>query len=418
MKRIACLLTSFLFAVGMAESENWPQFRGPTGQGLSGETGVPLQWSATDNVAWKTSLPGDASSSPIVWGDHVFVTTATDNGESCRVLALDRRSGRVLWNQEVFKQVPRRKEGRNTYATPTPATDGGRVYACFYDGSFAALDFSGEIIWTNRSYPFYSQHGLGSSPMLHRDLLIMARDGSGEGTNQELGWQKPWDQAFIVALDTLTGRERWKARRGLSRISHGVPVVWDHDGKPQLVSEAGDVVQGFDLETGERLWSSEVVGEGKVPSTVVGEGLVFTAGGWGGRESIKAFRLGAAGTQSTNRLVWEQRRGMPKVPSMLYLKPHLFATTDGGIATCLKAATGEIVWQERLGGNFSASPVSAEGRVYFVSDEGETIVIAVGPEFKVLARNPLGEKVQASPAISQGQIFIRTEKQLFCIGAG
>jgi outer membrane protein assembly factor BamB len=417
MKRIACLLIPFAFAVGTVAAENWPQFRGPTAQGNSAETGLPLRWSATENVGWMTPLPGESSSSPIVWADHVFVTTATDNGESCRVLAIDRLSGRILWNQEVFKQVPRRKEGRNTYATPTPATDGERVYACFYDGGFAALDFLGGIVWTNRSYPFYSQHGLGSSPILHRDLLIMARDGSGEGEKKELGWQKPWDQAFILALDTQTGRERWKARRGLSRISHGVPVVCDHAGKLQLVSEAGDVVQGFDLETGERLWSSEVVGEGKVPSTVVGEGLVFTAGGWGGRESIKAFRLGAVGDSKANDPVWEQRRGMPKVPSMLYLKPHLFATTDGGIATCLRAATGEILWQERLGGNFSASPVSAEGRIYFVSDEGETIVIAAGPEFKVLARNPLGEKVQASPAISQGQIFIRTEKHLFCIGA-
>jgi outer membrane protein assembly factor BamB len=273
------------------------------------------------------------------------------------------------------------------------------------------------MVWTNRSYPFYSQHGLGSSPILHRDLLIMARDGSGQGDDKELGWQKPWDQAFILALDTLTGRERWKAHRGLSRISHDVPVVCDHAGKLQLVSEAGDVVQGFDLDTGERLWSSEVVGEGKVPSTVVGEGLVFTAGGWGGRESIKAFRVGAGGESKSGNLVWELRRGMPKVPSMLYLKPHLFATTDGGIATCLKAATGEILWQERLGGNFSASPVSAEGRIYFVSAEGEKIVIEAGPEFKVLARNSLGEKVQASPAISQGRIFIRTEQRLFCIGA-
>ena len=417
MKRIACLFTLFLFAVGMAESENWPQFRGPTGQGLSGETGVPVQWSATDNVAWKTSLPGDAFSSPIVWGDHVFVTTATDNGESCRVIALERTTGRVLWNREVFRQVPRRKQDRNTYATPTPAADGERVYACFFDGSFAALDFSGEIIWTNRGYPFYSEHGLGSSPMLYRDLLIMARDGSGQGEEQELGWQKPWDQAFIVALDTRTGQERWKARRGWSRISHGVPVLWEHEGKVELVSEAGDVVQGFDLETGERLWSSEVLGEGKVPSTVVGEGLVFTAGGWGGRETIKAFKLGGRGDLKTSNLVWEQRKGMPKVPSMLYVKPHLFATTDGGIATCLKAATGEMVWQERLGGNFSASPVAADGRIYFVSDEGDTTVIEAGPTFRILARNPLGEKVQASPAISQGQIFIRTERTLFCLGA-
>jgi outer membrane protein assembly factor BamB len=405
-----------LFATATLNAENWPQFRGPTGQGHSTETGLPLRWSAALNIAWKTELPGQSWSSPIVWADHVFVTTATDGGESCRVIALDRRSGTILWNREVFRQGLRRKEGRNTYATPTPATDGDRVFACFGDGSFAALSFAGEIVWTNRDYPHYSQHGLASSLILHRGLLIMARDGSSDGEDKGLGWQRPWDQAFILALDTRTGRERWKARRGASRISHGVPALWQRDGTVELVSEAGDVVQGFDPASGERLWSREVIGEGKVPSTVIGEGLVFTAGGWGGRESIKAFRLGREGDPGTHDLAWEQRKGMPKVPSMLYAKPHLFAVTDGGIVTCMKAADGEVVWQERLRGSFSASPVSAEGRIYLISDEGETTVIEAGPAYRALAENPLGEPVQASPALSQGQIFIRTEKHLFCIG--
>ena len=227
-KIVCCALV--LLTVTVARAENWPQFRGPTGQGHSGETGLPLHWSDTDNVAWKTELPGHAWSSPIVWENHVFVTTATDEGASCRVLALDRTSGTILWNKEVFRQQPGRKEGRNTYATPTPATDGQRVYACFGDGSFAALNFAGNVVWTNRDYPFYSQHGLASSLLLHRDLLIMARDGSSDGEDKELGWQRPWDQAFILALDARTGQERWKARRGLSRISHGMPALWEHDG--------------------------------------------------------------------------------------------------------------------------------------------------------------------------------------------
>lgn len=412
----ACLRAFLLIAVAVTHGENWPQFRGPTGQGHSTETGLPLHWSASENVVWKTAVPGESWSSPIIWGERVFVTTAKDGGESCRIIALDRKAGAILWDKEVFKQVPIRKEGRNTYATPTPATDGERVYACFGDGSFAALSVTGDLVWTNRNYPFYSQHGLASSLVLHRDLLIMARDGSSDGEDKGLGWQRPWDRAFILALDTKTGQERWRGKRGLSRISHGVPVVWQEAGKAQLISEAGDVVQGFDLQSGERAWSSEVIGEGKVPSTVVGGDLVFTAGGWGGRESIKAFRLGGQGDLGTNNLAWEQRKGVPKVPSMLYLKPHLFAVTDAGLASCLKAETGEIVWQERLGGSLSASPISAEHRLYFVGDNGETTVIAADPEFKVLAKNPLGEKVQASPAISQGRIFIRTEKHLFSIG--
>jgi outer membrane protein assembly factor BamB len=318
------LTTASLYA------ENWPQFRGPTAQGLSADTKVPLNWSATENLAWKTELPGESWSSPIVWGNHVFVTTATENGESCRVLALDRKSGAVRWNVEVFRQETRRKEGRNSYATPTPATDGKRVYACFGDGSFAAVDFSGKVQWVNRDHKFYSQHGLGTAPILHDGLLIMARDGSSDGEDKKLGWQTPWDRSYLVALDTKTGKERWRTPRGLSRISHGAPAIWRApDGKTQVVSEGGDVVQGYDLKTGERRWSSLVAGEGKVPSMVLADGLAITAGGWGGKETIKAFRLGATGDLKEANLVWEQKKGMPKVPSMLYVKPYLFAITDG-----------------------------------------------------------------------------------------
>ena len=397
------------------QAENWPQFRGPTHQGLSSESEVPLQWSGTSNIVWRTAIPGEGWSSPIVWNDRVFLTTATEGGTSCRVLALDQASGKVLWNKEVFQQVPRRKEGRNTYATPTPATDGARVYACFGDGSFAALDFEGNVVWTNREYLFFGQHGLGSSLLLERGLLLMARDGSSEGEDKTLGWQKPWDQGYVLALDATTGRERWKGKRGLSRISHGVPNIWVREDQVQVISEAGDVVQGFDFNSGERLWSSRVIGEGKVPSTVLGDGLVFTAGGWGGKDTIKAFRLGGQGDLNESNLVWEQRKGMPRVPSMIYVKPFLYAINDGGIATCLQGETGAIVWQERVGGNFSASPVAAKGRIYFLSDEGETTVIEAGPEFKVLARNPLREKTQASIGVSQGRLFIRTEANLVCI---
>lgn len=181
------------------------------------------------------------------------------------------------------------------------------------------------------------------------------------------------------------------------------------------MSEAGDVVQGFDAATGERLWSNEVIGEGKVPSTVLGDGLVFTAGGWSGKDTIKAFHLGGKGELKETQLVWEQKKNMPRIPSLLYVKPFLFAITEGGVAACLKAETGELIWQERIGGNFSASPVWAESRIYFVADNGETTVIAAAPEFKVLAKNALGEKVQASPAIANRRLLIRTEGNLFCI---
>jgi outer membrane protein assembly factor BamB len=292
------------------------------------------------------------------------------------------------------------------------------VYACFGEGGFAAVDFSGRTVWTNLDHRFHGQHGLGTSPILYDGLLIMARDGSNDGEDKALGWQKPWDRSYVLALDARTGRVAWKSARGLSRISHGAPAVWTApDGSAQVVSEAGDVVQGFDLRTGRRLWSSEVIGEGKVPSTVLGGGVVFTAGGWGGRETIKAFRLGGMGDPKEPRLLWEQRKGMPKVPSMLHLKPYLYAVTDGGIATCLDSAGGAIVWQERLGGNFSASPVAADGRIFFTGDDGETVVLAQGPEFRILSRNPMGEKVQASIAVADSAIFIRTEKHVYRIGS-
>ena len=408
-----------LFCLNLVNSaENWPQFRGPTGLNISIEKNLPLHWTNDSNILWRVEIPGESWSSPIIWGDRVFLTTATENGQSCRILALNRKTGELQWNNEVFRQVPRRKEGRNSYATPTPATDGKRIYACFGDGSFAALDFDGKLAWTNQNYSFYGQHGLGSSPILHQDLLIMARDGSSDGEDKKLGWQKPWDQSYIVALDTGSGKERWKAKRGLSRIAHMVPAIWTTpEGRAELISESGDVVQGFDLATGQRRWTSEVIGEGKVPSVVLGDGLVFTSGGWGGKETIKAFRLGAGeGDLKEANLVWEQKKGMPKVPSMLYVNPYLYAITDGGIATCMKGETGEIVWQERVGGNYSASPVWAEGHIYFLSDDGKTTIVNAGPEFKVIAENGIDGKLQASMAVSQGNLYIRTEKQLYCIG--
>ncbi len=406
-----------LATASLLQAENWPQFRGPTRQGISTETNLPLHWNQTEHVVWKTPIPGEAWSSPIVWGDRVFVTTATEEGAGCRVLGLDLQTGSVLWNQTVFQQTPGHKGDRNSYATPTPCTDGERVYAVFGDGSFAALDFGGTTVWTNRDYPFYGEHGLGTSPILWGDLLIMARDGSHPPPDTGPGWHTPWDQAFIVALDARTGKVRWKADRGLSRIAHVVPNVWTApDGHAELVSGAGDVVQGFDPKTGARLWTSKNLGEGVVPSIVLGDGVAFTASGWGGRESIKAFRLGGKGDLGEANLVWEQRKGMPHIPSFLYLTPYLYTVNEGGIALCLKGDTGEIVWQERLAGTYSASPVSAEGRIYFLSDQGETTVIAAGPEFTILARNPLGEKAQASVAISQARLLIRTANHLYACG--
>jgi len=419
---INCLIRfSLLLAVGTigTQAENWPCFRGPTRQGVSLETNLPLEWSATQNVRWKTPIPGQSWASPIVWEGRVFVVTATEDGVSCRVIALDRETGKIIWDREAFRQSTGHKSDRNSYATPTPCTDGERVYAVFGDGSFAALDFAGRTQWVNRDFPFYGEHGLGTSPILWEDLLIMARDGSHPPPETSPGWHEPWDQASLIALDKRSGKLRWKASRGRSRIAHVVPSIWNApDGRAQVISGAGDVVQGFDAKSGELVWTSSNIGEGVVPSIVLGDGLAYTASGWGGRESIKAFRLGGKGDLGESNLVWEQRKAMPHIPSYLYLPPYLFTIAEGGVAMCMQGDTGQIVWQERLSGSFSASPVAAEGHIYLLSDAGDTTVIDGGPQFKVVARNSVQEKTQASIAISRGQLFIRTVNNLFCIGNG
>ena len=410
------LLLALVLASATLLAENWPFWRGPTRQGISTEKGLPLHWSAESNVVWKAEVPGEAWSSPIVFGDQVFVTTTTESGVNCHVLAFDRRTGKPQWNKNVFAQTPLRKEQRNSYATPTPATDGERVYAVFGDGSVVAVSAkNGDILWEHREVKFYSQHGLGASPILHGDLLIMPFDGSSTGENKRIGWQIPWDQSFLLAFNKKSGDVAWKAQRGQSRISHVTPNIMTHEGREILVSGAGDVVQGFDLKNGARLWSVYSQGEGVVPSIVVGDGLVYSVSGFE-KPTIRAVRPPAAGSSEAT-IAWEQKRSVPMIPSLLLHDKHLYGITEGGVAVCLSAEDGEIVWQERVGGNHSASPVLADNRIYFLNEEGETTVIEASPAFKVLARNALKEKTQASMAVSQKQLFIRTASHLYCLGS-
>jgi outer membrane protein assembly factor BamB len=407
-------LCALLLGSSAAVAEDWPAFRGPTGQGLSSEKDVPVKWDATSNVVWKVAVPAQGWSSPIVWRGRVFLTGTSDGGKSCRVVCVG-RGGKVLWDKEVHRQEPGPKRERNSDATPTPATDGKRVYAVFADGTVVAVDYDGHVIWINRDVRFYSQHGLGASPRLYRGLLLMSFDGSSRTGDKTVGWQKPWDRSFLLALDPATGKERWRGKRGLSRIAHVTPVVMKVDGKDQVISPAGDVVQGFDPANGKRLWSVRSEGEGVVPSPAVGEGLVFTASGFGS-PAIRAVRPGGKDTKA--EVVWEHTAAVPMIPSLLYVKPHLYTVANDGFAQCLEARSGKVVWKKRLGGSYSASPVYAGGRIYFLSDAGETTVIEAGPHFKSVARNPLGERCQASPAVSGGRIYVRTEKHLFCIGKG
>ena len=252
---------------------------------------------------------------------------------------------------------------------------------------------------------------------MYKDLLIVPFDGSSSGPDKKVGWQKPWDQAVILALDKNTGKVRWRGRRGLSCIAHITPQVLSENGRDQLVSSAGNVVQGFNLKTGERIWTVSSPGEGVVPSIVIGDGLIFTTSGFGD-STIRTVRTGGKGDVTKTHIAWESTDDVSKIPSMLYVSPFLFLVTETGVAKCLRAETGEEIWRERLGGRYSASPIWAEGRIYFLSEKGKTTVVQAGGEFKVLAENELKEKCGASPAVSQKHIFIRSENNIYCIGRG
>jgi outer membrane protein assembly factor BamB len=398
-------------AVAPLAADPWPGFRGPTGQGHSKEIRLPMKWSATEGVLWRTAIEGASWSSPIVWGGRVFVTTAKDDGRACHVIAFDRRTGQLLWDTLAFRQELKRKEGRNSYATPTPATDGTRVFAAFGDGSFVAVDAAtGAVAWTNRDFPFYSQHGLGASLVLYRDLVIQARDGSSDGADKTVGWQTPWEESYIVALDVRTGKPRWQARRGPSRIAHVTPIVARVGGTEVLLSPAGDVIQAFDPFSGKRLWSVPSSGEGVVPSPVVAAGRVVTVSGFGA-PAVRA--VSAAGAPV---VVWEQTKGVPMQSSPIAVDGRIYVVTDGGVLSALDDATGAQVWQQRLEGEFSASPVAVDGKLYLLSEACETWVIAPGASYALLSRNPLEGRCQASMAVSGGLLFIRTDRTLNAIG--
>jgi outer membrane protein assembly factor BamB len=405
-----------LWTAPLVHAENWPQFRGPTGQGISAEKKLPTQWSASENVAWKTPIPGDGWSSPVVFGDRIFLTATTAGGNKCHVIALDRKSGKILWNKEVLAQETRRKEPKNSYATPTAVTDGKLVFAVFGGGGIVALDYQGNVAWTFDKVKFYSRHGLGASPVLYENVLIMPFDGSNPPPDEKIGWKIPWEEARIVALDKQRGTVVWEAKRGPSRIAHTTPLVVRQP-QPRLYSTAGDVIQAFDLRDGRRIWTAYSQGEGVVPSPVLVDNLLVTCSGFE-KPTIRAVRLGGDGNVTSTHIAWEQTKGVPSQSSLVYVRPHLYAVTDQGVVSIFEVSDRDarIVDQGRAPGNYSASPVAADGKIYLLSEQGNTTVIEPGPRFQVVATNPLGERCQASPAVSQGQIFIRTDKNLYCVG--
>lgn len=409
---ILIFLVLWLITCDVIRGENWPRFRGPSGQGISSETDLPVTWSKDENIKWTSDLPGQGWSSPIVFKDHIFLTAATEEGVSCRVICINRKDGSIAWSKEVHRQKPGPMRKQNSYATPTPVTDGKLVYSVFYDGTVIAVDFSGNIVWKNNEVRFFSLHGLGASPILANGQIIMPFDGSSREETQ-VGWKVPWEKAVILSLDADDGSVRWKGSRGKSRVGHVTPILVDDD--KQLISAGGDRVQGFDPNTGERIWSIYSQGEGVTPSPVVGDGLLYTSSGFEA-PTLRAVRLGGKGEVTNSHIAWEQKNGVAALASLLYVKPYLYSISRDNILHCLDAATGDIVWRERLTGTYSASPIYADGRIYILSAEGETLVLRPGAKYDEIARNDISDTCNASMAISQGNFYIRSAKKLYCIG--
>ena len=389
-----------------ADGRQWPAFRGPDGQGHSSERGLPLTWSETQNIAWKTKVPGLGWSSPVIANGRVWITTAVEErGISLRALAYDIETGREVVNAEVFKIPYDRRDinPKNSWASPTPVIDGDRVYVHFGADGTAALTWSGEIIWKNR-FEYQSQHGAGGSPIVHGDLLIVNCDGS--------------DAAFVIALDKRTGRTRWRTNRGYpADQAYTTPLIIRVGDRDQLISVGAFRARAYEPETGREIWRVRYdEGFSNVPRPVYAHGLVYIATGFQQPELL-AVRPDGKGDVTKTHVAWSLKRGAPLTPSPLIVGDELNVVNDGGIATCIDARTGTIVWQQRLGGTYSASPVFADGRIYFLAEQGATVVVSPGREFRRLAVNTLDGGLLASMGISSGSLFLRTDSYLYRVTA-
>lgn len=401
------LLMLFAFTALAVRAEDWPQFRGPAGQGHSSERGLPLEWSESRNVMWKVPVAGLGWSSPAVAGGRVWLTAAMEKQFpiSLRAIALDVATGREVLNVEVFTVEPNPLlNPKNSYASPTPVIEGDRVYLHFGPYGTAALTASGQILWKVR-LPHNPEHGNGGSPVLYEDLLIINCDGI--------------DEAYIVALDKKTGQIRWKTpRRQPSGHAYSTPLLIRTGNQDQVISVGAFRVAAYEPQTGKEIWRVEYTeGYSNVPRPVYGHGLVYITTGLQ-HPSLLAIRPEGKGDVTGTQVAWKLERAVPVTPSPLLVGDELYIVSDLGIATCLDARTGQSHWQERLGGNFSASPVFADGRIYFMNELGVTTVIAPGKDFHRLATNSLEDAwTLGSMAVSGGTIFIRSADYLYRIGA-
>jgi outer membrane protein assembly factor BamB len=413
MIRVLVILGVLLSLTVRAGSRSWPEFRGASGQGIAESAALPLRWSETNNVRWKTPIHGRAWSSPVVDEQRIWVTTASEDGQQLGVISVELATGKILHDQKLF-DVPNPQFAHkfNTYGSPTPVLEGNRVYVTFGSPGTACLDAeTGRVLWQRTDFVCNHFRGAGSSPVLYKNLLLMNYDGS--------------DFQFVVALDKETGKTVWKKDRSIDfkdltaegkpeadgdfRKAFSTPLVTDYGSGPVLLSLGSKALYAYRPETGEELWRVE---ERKCHSgtcrPVVGEGLIFSSMGFAKSELLAIKPNGA-----NPEIVWRTGRNAPCKPSPLLVNGLLFTVDDGGIASCLDAKTGREIWRERIGGNYSASPIAGAGRIYCFNEEGKTVIIEAGPEFKKLAANDLGDGFMASPAVAGNALILRSRTHLY-----
>jgi len=391
-------------------AEHWPQFRGPRGDGHARATGLPLTWSETQNVAWKIPIHDRGWSSPVIWGKQIWMTTATRNGKKMFAVCVDRDTGKIVHDVKVFDVAkPEHIASINSYASPTPVIEAGRLYVHFGTYGTACLDTkTGTILWSRQDLNCDHHEGPGASPILFDELLIFHVDGC--------------DVQYVVALDKATGKTVWRTGRSIDysrvhryhRKAFCTPIVIEWDGRLQLISPGAKAVMAYDPRTGEELWKVRYRGWSVTPRPLFGHGLLFLITDYDHPE-LWAVRPGGRGDLTKSNVVWKITKRMPQKPSLLLVGELIYLVNDKGTAACIEARTGKIVWKQRFRGEYSASPLYADGRIYFFSHRCAATVIEPGRQCKILAVNRLDGRMMASPAVAGKALFVRTQTHLYRI---